>query len=147
MGCQFCSTFDFSTANIETNGKFSHINLALCNTRFPKEQQFNFCPNCGKLLNQELERKGVYVVDRDYNGDPTTVNYYHVLVEEENFKIVCTFLGEKYENYSELIEYVLRTSFSNNNVELHMVPNKDCYNTSHEANEALEDELDKIYLK
>lgn len=51
--CEFCSKFDFSTAATEIRGDFANIILALCNTRFSKEQQFNFCPVCGRKLMEE----------------------------------------------------------------------------------------------
>ena len=39
--CDFCNTFDFSTAKIEIsdNRQFAHIILAICNTRFDKSEQ------------------------------------------------------------------------------------------------------------
>ena len=52
-GCMFCKKFDFSTATTEITKHGARILLALCNTRFPKEKQFNFCPVCGKRLKQE----------------------------------------------------------------------------------------------
>lgn len=55
--CEFCSKFDFATARTEINGNFANINLAICNTKFPKEKQFNFCPVCGSGLRKEYEGK------------------------------------------------------------------------------------------
>ena len=55
--CEFCEKFDFATATTEISGNFDHINLALCNTRFPKEKQFNFCPVCGRDMRKEDEGK------------------------------------------------------------------------------------------
>ena len=49
-GCDFCKRFDFSGASWEVTGHWAHIKLAVCNTRYPKEQQFQFCPVCGKKL-------------------------------------------------------------------------------------------------
>lgn len=49
-GCDFCNKFDFSTASTEMHNGFAHICLAVCNTRFPKEKQFKFCPECGRDL-------------------------------------------------------------------------------------------------
>ena len=56
--CDFCNTFDFSTAKIEisNNGQFAHIILAICNTRFDKSEQFKFCPVCGKDLSGNVNR-------------------------------------------------------------------------------------------
>lgn len=47
-GCEFCQTFDFSSASAEVRLGFAHILNALCNTKYPRHQQFNFCPVCGK---------------------------------------------------------------------------------------------------
>ena len=55
--CEFCEKFDFATATTEINDNFAHINLAICNTRFPKEKQFNFCPVCGMDMRKEDEGK------------------------------------------------------------------------------------------
>ena len=55
--CEFCKKFDFATATTGINGNFAHIYLALCNTKFDKEEQFNFCPVCGKDLRKEDEGK------------------------------------------------------------------------------------------
>lgn len=54
--CEFCKKFDFSTAKPEVKGDFAHIILAICNTRFPKEQQFNYCPVCGRDMRKEEEK-------------------------------------------------------------------------------------------
>lgn len=50
--CEFCKKFDFSTARLNVRKDMAHIELALCNTRFTKEQQFKYCPACGANLNQ-----------------------------------------------------------------------------------------------
>ncbi len=55
MSCEFCKRFDFSTAKIEVDKYSARILLALCNTKFNKEEQFNFCPNCGQAIKQEDE--------------------------------------------------------------------------------------------
>lgn len=55
--CEFCSKFDFATATTSVEGEYAHIYLALCNTSFPKEQQFNFCPVCGKDLRETTKPK------------------------------------------------------------------------------------------
>ena len=52
IGCEFCSKFDFSSATVEVTKYTAHIHLALCNTKFSKEEQFNFCPICGKSLKE-----------------------------------------------------------------------------------------------
>jgi NADH pyrophosphatase NudC (nudix superfamily) len=51
QGCEFCRRFDFSGASAEvTNGKHAHVSLAAASWRYPKEEQFRFCPNCGRRL-------------------------------------------------------------------------------------------------
>lgn len=55
--CEFCERFDFATATTEISGNFAHIKLAICNTRFSKEKQFNFCPVCGRDMREENEGK------------------------------------------------------------------------------------------
>lgn len=52
-GCEFCKKFDFSEASAKVEkGKFAHIHLVCGNTRYPKEEQFNFCPMCGRKLKE-----------------------------------------------------------------------------------------------
>ena len=143
-GCNFCNNFDFSTVKVNTHSRFPHIESTLCNTRFKEEEQFNFCPECGKMLKNYVETNGVYVVDRDSTGVPVTVNYYHVISSNDDFKIVCVFLGEDFEDYAKLIEYLLNNTNCNDSVELIIVPNKDCYKTSAEAHNALNEELDSL---
>ena len=53
--CNFCEKFDFATAKTEVTKYGANILLALCNTKFLKEEQFNFCPVCGKDLRKEEE--------------------------------------------------------------------------------------------
>lgn len=48
-GCEFCNNFDFTKA-CATTEKGARIELAICNTQFPADQQFNYCPVCGKEL-------------------------------------------------------------------------------------------------
>lgn len=51
-GCDFCKKFDFSGARAEVNKYGAHISLAICNTKFPNEERFKFCPMCGRRLPQ-----------------------------------------------------------------------------------------------
>ena len=55
--CEFCEKFDFSTAKVEVTEYGANILLALCLTRFDKEEQFNFCPVCGRDMRKEDEGK------------------------------------------------------------------------------------------
>lgn len=49
-GCEFCRTFNFSTARCEVTKHGTHICIASTITAYPKEEQFNFCPMCGRKL-------------------------------------------------------------------------------------------------
>ena len=51
-GCGFCKKFDFAGARAEINKYGAHISLAICNTKFPDEERFKFCPMCGRRLPQ-----------------------------------------------------------------------------------------------
>ena len=51
-GCDFCQKFDFAGARAEVNKYGAHISLAICNTKFPNEERFKFCPMCGRRLPQ-----------------------------------------------------------------------------------------------
>lgn len=51
-GCDFCKKFDFAGARAEADKYGAHISLAICNTKFPDEEQFKFCPTCGRKLPQ-----------------------------------------------------------------------------------------------
>ena len=53
--CEFCEKFDFSTAKVEVTKYGANILLTLCNTKFDKEEQFNFCPVCGRVMRREDE--------------------------------------------------------------------------------------------
>lgn len=50
-GCDFCRLFDFSGASAKIDlGKYAHIYLASSSYRYKKDEQFVFCPECGKKL-------------------------------------------------------------------------------------------------
>ena len=55
--CEFCEKFDFAMAKTEVTKYGANILLALCNTKFAKEEQFNFCPVCGRDMRKEDEGK------------------------------------------------------------------------------------------
>lgn len=48
--CQFCSQFDFDKARITVDKYGAKVELAICNTEFPKEEQFKYCPLCGRKI-------------------------------------------------------------------------------------------------
>ena len=48
--CEFCKRFDVSTSRAVTDKFSARIENAICNTKFSKEQQFNFCPVCGEKV-------------------------------------------------------------------------------------------------
>lgn len=59
IGCEFCNKFDFSTASVEIKEDGAYIVSGLCNTRFPTDEQFNFCPICGKQIRKDKEEKEI----------------------------------------------------------------------------------------
>lgn len=60
--CEFCEKYDFSKARTKVDEWGAVIETALCNTQFSKEEQFNFCPVCGRDLSNENEFKFDYGV-------------------------------------------------------------------------------------
>ena len=50
--CDFCKKFDFAGARAEVNKYGAYISLAICNTKFPDDERFKFCPVCGRRLPQ-----------------------------------------------------------------------------------------------
>ena len=51
--CKFCKNYDFTRARAKVDEKNNAIiETALCNTVFPIEERFNFCPVCGRQLKE-----------------------------------------------------------------------------------------------
>ena len=48
--CEFCKRFDFSTVSAMTDKYGARIASSIGNSEFSVEQQFNFCPVCGRKL-------------------------------------------------------------------------------------------------
>lgn len=48
--CGFCGKFNFGDAKAEVYRHGANIVLASALTRFPVEEQFNFCPVCGRRV-------------------------------------------------------------------------------------------------
>ena len=48
--CEFCQNFDFSKVRAYIDRGTPKIELAICNTSFTKDEQFSFCPVCGRPL-------------------------------------------------------------------------------------------------
>lgn len=53
-GCSFCKNFDWGEASAITKNRFSHVSNATGSYRFPLEEQFNYCPVCGRLNPRKL---------------------------------------------------------------------------------------------
>lgn len=53
-GCSFCKNFDWGEARAITENRFSHVSNATGSYRFPLEEQFNYCPVCGRLNPRKL---------------------------------------------------------------------------------------------
>lgn len=47
-GCKFCRTFDFGTVRCKMESYGPYLAMAGGSSRYPQEQQFKFCPVCGK---------------------------------------------------------------------------------------------------
>lgn len=52
-GCEFCRAFDFTSASTDVSHGYAHIVNALGPTSYPRHQQFNYCPVCGKSRYEE----------------------------------------------------------------------------------------------
>lgn len=52
-GCDFCSCADFGEFGFEITKHYAKICCAIGNWRFPQNEQFMFCPKCGKPLTAE----------------------------------------------------------------------------------------------
>lgn len=50
--CDFCRVFDFSSARTQVDKYGARVSLALSTTRFDREEQFNYCPVCGRRRNE-----------------------------------------------------------------------------------------------
>lgn len=61
MGCLFCNIFDFGSvrAKVEISGQYIHANIVHSggSSRFPKSDQFNFCPVCGRNLKNNFKEE------------------------------------------------------------------------------------------
>ena len=49
-GCDFCNLADFGEFGFEITKHYAKICCALGSWRFPQNEQFLFCPKCGKPL-------------------------------------------------------------------------------------------------
>lgn len=82
MSCEFCEKFDFSTAKIEVDKYSARILLALCNTKFDKEGQFDFCPKCGRKLNKDRHHVSIVTDNYDVLHNPKVKEKYPTLYQE-----------------------------------------------------------------
>lgn len=53
--CGFCGKFEFDSAKAVVGQQGARIVLACASTRYPIEEQFNFCPVCGRSLKEGAE--------------------------------------------------------------------------------------------
>ena len=51
--CEFCGKADFGEYGFEIGRSYVKIACALGSWRFPTEEQFHFCPKCGRPLAEE----------------------------------------------------------------------------------------------
>ena len=52
-GCNFCNMADFGEFGFEITKHYAKICCALGSWRFPQNEQFLFCPKCGRPLTDE----------------------------------------------------------------------------------------------
>lgn len=50
LGCAFCRGFDFGIARTFVSAHGSSIVLSGGNSRFPANERFKYCPECGTKL-------------------------------------------------------------------------------------------------
>jgi hypothetical protein len=55
MKCEFCEKYDFANAKIEIDKYGARIALVGGLTKFTKEEQFKYCPQCGRKLTEDTE--------------------------------------------------------------------------------------------
>ena len=48
--CGFCGKFEFDSAMATVGRHGARIQLACASTRYPIDEQFNFCPVCGRFV-------------------------------------------------------------------------------------------------
>ena len=62
--CEFCKKFDFSTAKTEVDKHGARLLTGICNTKFSENEQFNYCPVCGRILIKDsfLEDKAKFAI-------------------------------------------------------------------------------------
>ena len=51
--CEFCKQFDFGSASPKIDKFGAEIIMASGSYRFPINEQFNFCPICGKFIKKQ----------------------------------------------------------------------------------------------
>ena len=117
MSCEFCKRFDFSSAKIEVDKYNARILLALCDTKFDKTEQFNFCPKCGHKLPKENNKHTVQMVCDNYDvlHNPKVKEKYPTLYEEvyQHDKVsLSSWYTLSDEAYHEFKKYVVDDSIS-----------------------------------
>ena len=115
MSCEFCERFDFSTAKIEVDKYSAKILLALCDTKFDKDEQFDFCPKCGKKLKRKDNSRLVQMIVDNYDilHNPKVKEKYKTLYDEVYaHDKVCTssWYNLSEEAYAGWKEYVANDS-------------------------------------
>ena len=52
--CEFCDKFNFGSAKAQIDKYGARIVMAVCCNEYPIDEQFNYCPVCGRFLKQGL---------------------------------------------------------------------------------------------
>ena len=68
-GCDFCKMADFGEFGFEITKYYAKITCALGAWRFPKNEQFLFCPKCGNPLRDEAVEIVVERLEALYDKD------------------------------------------------------------------------------
>ena len=53
--CGFCARFDFSCVKAQIDKYGARIVTAICSGAYPQDEQFNFCPVCGRFLKEGVD--------------------------------------------------------------------------------------------
>ena len=74
-GCNFCNTADFGEFGFEITKHYAKICCALGSWRFPPNEQFLFCPKCGKPLTDEAVEIVMERMEALKDGDLEEMRY------------------------------------------------------------------------
>lgn len=95
--CDFCNKFDFGSASIDVDKYGARVKLALAAYRYPREEQFNFCPKCGKSRGViETEKKS----EKIQKGEPIWYVDFESGEIEQGTIFGVKFINERLDSFS-----------------------------------------------